>query len=199
MTLAGEDLYREVAMEAAAGGPAAGRLLRLRIGGASMRPLIRPGDVVVLRPLTDAESDPARDLQPGGVVTFRQAGRVVTHRLVGRQEEGWICKGDNLRRPDEPVCPEAILGIVSGLERPGQPPRRSAGSLEPQRRGAAPVEDETPARRINLPSPRWGSLIARLSAWEGRLNGRVSATARLAALAARAVLHLILRFHALRQ
>lgn len=80
---------------------------RVVISG-SMEPRIHTGDVVVIKKTT-------QDLAAGHLVTFHdqaQPGRIMTHRLVQRREDGqWITKGDaNANQDSTPVPESAIIG-----------------------------------------------------------------------------------------
>ena len=88
-------------------------LLRLRVRGGSMVPLLRPGDVVWVEPVTPSA------LKRGDLIVVQRQGTWVTHRLVARQGGKWQVKGDNLRHPDPPVTDEAVLGRVVAIERDG--------------------------------------------------------------------------------
>lgn len=93
--------------------PASGPLLRLRVRGRSMAPLLRPGDTVWMEPAAPSS------LKRGDLVVVQRAGEWVTHRLVARSGNRWHTKGDNLRYPDPPVTGQAILGRVVAIERNG--------------------------------------------------------------------------------
>ncbi|ACU38239.1 signal peptidase I [Actinosynnema mirum] len=78
----------------------------------SMEPLVRPGDVVLL--------DPTPDREPlvGDVVVYsRSDAPSVTHRVVGRDDDGrYRTRGDANPTPDAAsVAPEDVLGRVRGL------------------------------------------------------------------------------------
>jgi signal peptidase len=78
----------------------------------SMRPVMPPGTVVVVRPV-DAD-----EIRVGDVVTYQAASgepMLVTHRVteVTRSTEGrasFTLQGDNNDAPDEPVRPEQVTG-----------------------------------------------------------------------------------------
>lgn len=110
---AGADLV-ETARELSASALASGGSLRLRVNGASMLPLLRPGDVVWVEPVEEAA------LRLGDVVLVRRAADFVTHRLVERTPDEWIAKGDNLAAPDPAVSGQDILGRVYHVERAGR-------------------------------------------------------------------------------
>jgi len=96
---------------------------RFRARGGSMFPFIRDGDVLTIRPLGDAP--PA----PGSVAAFARpgTGRLVVHRIVRREADTFLVRGDNLSAPDPPVPAENLLGTVTGIERRGRPVRFGLG------------------------------------------------------------------------
>ena len=82
------------------------------ITSGSMRPLIRPGDVVLLHPAEDAAS-----LGPGTVVTFEDPARpqvLTTHRITAINRDGtYRTRGDaNSDVDSTPVAPDAIVGVA---------------------------------------------------------------------------------------
>ena len=108
---------QRVAVELAAGGRSGGDLLRITVTGSSMRPTLRPGDVILVRPGASPE------IKPGALVTFLTDAGPVTHRVVGLTGSGLIAKGDNSRRFDAPISPSRVIGRVvssvrGGVERP---------------------------------------------------------------------------------
>ncbi|MBN1890764.1 MAG: hypothetical protein JW850_22405 [Thermoflexales bacterium] len=90
---------------------ARGEVLRLRVTSDSMRPLIRAGDEVELVGVTDLTG-----LRPGDILTFDQAGVLMTHRLLGQVEHAgeraWLTQGDNLLAPDLAWPDTCLLGHV---------------------------------------------------------------------------------------
>jgi len=115
----------ETARELSASALASGGSLRLRVNGASMAPLLRPGDVVWVEPVEEAA------LRLGDVVLVRRAADFVTHRLVERTPDGWIAKGDNLAAPDPAVSGQDILGRVYHVERAGRRIEENRPGWEP--------------------------------------------------------------------
>lgn len=84
----------------------------------SMEPTIGVNDGYVLVP--------ANEVTPGDIVTFRSPERdaYVTHRVVGRSDEGFVTRGDNNPSTDQragyaPVARDEILGAVLTLD--GEP------------------------------------------------------------------------------
>ncbi len=84
--------------------------------GRSMRPLLRPGARVNVRPLSG--SPPL-----GAILVYAAADRLVIHRLVRieRRDErtAFVTKGDLSPRCDAPIEPDRVLGQVVRIEMPG--------------------------------------------------------------------------------
>jgi hypothetical protein len=91
----------------------AGRPLQLQVVGDSMYPLLQAEDSIWVAPV---EVD---QLQRGDLVVLKQAGGVVTHRVVTRGPAGLRTKGDNRLVFDPPVSEQEILGYVVAIERAG--------------------------------------------------------------------------------
>jgi signal peptidase I len=89
--------------------------LDLRVGGTSMLPAIRPGDVVAFQAL-DAEDVS----NPGDIVLFRRGGSLVAHRVVARTRAGLLTQGDSLGAPDPEVAHVDVIGRGVGLKRNGR-------------------------------------------------------------------------------
>ncbi|MFP4393664.1 MAG: hypothetical protein ACLFTI_00230 [Anaerolineales bacterium] len=87
------------------------RPVRLRVRGASMAPTLRPGDVVMVEPITDAA------LRLGDWVLVRGERENYLHRYVGRRADRVLTKGDAHRRLDPPWSPAAIRGRVTAAYR----------------------------------------------------------------------------------
>ncbi len=92
--------------------------LRFQARGYSMHPLVRDGDILLVRPVE------ARELRTGDVVLAGIApGRVVVHRVVRRQTgpDGaqLVLKGDQLALPDGLVPESQIFGRLATIERDG--------------------------------------------------------------------------------
>lgn len=92
----------------------AGRL-RLRVGGSSMLPAIRPGDIL------EVHARRARDITPGSVVLFERAGRLFAHRVVRNEGGALVTRGDTLPHADAAIGEAELLGEVIAVERNGRP------------------------------------------------------------------------------
>lgn len=86
----------------------------LGVQTASMRPLIMPGDAVLVTPRKAAHSP----LRVGDVVAYhslRDSSVVVTHRIVAIDSRtGWLTtKGDALSTNDPTIPPRLVIGSVT--------------------------------------------------------------------------------------
>jgi len=86
---------------------------KFKVTGSSMLPTIRNNDVVSISPYK--ENNP----KVGEVVALldRANSRIVIHRIIKKQENMFLLKGDGLWRYDGFFPREWIVGFVSGLER----------------------------------------------------------------------------------
>ncbi len=131
----------------------AGRSVRLRARGGSMSPLVRDGDLILVRPI-DADV-----VRVGDVVIVRdEPDRLVVHRVVRRHSgpggPAFTVQGDQVVRPDGVFPAAQLYGRVVTIERDG--------------------------RRIELDGPAMG-LLGRLAALRSRWSlarGRRSRMAR---------------------
>jgi hypothetical protein len=100
-----------------------------------MSPFIRDGDVITIAPVQPPDPNPnvptpssqsagdlmeARNCDVGQVVAFVSAPsrRLVVHRIIGRQDSGFLIQGDNLSGPvADTVRPDDIVGRVVRIER----------------------------------------------------------------------------------
>lgn len=114
--------------------------VRFQAKGGSMSPWIRDGDVVTVAPIGgeavggNENGQSPRAPRLGDVAAFRRqpSGRLTVHRLVRREAEGWIARGDRLAGEDGSVRREELLGLVTRVERAGREiwvPRGLAGLL----------------------------------------------------------------------
>lgn len=87
---------------------------RLRVQGSSMLPSIRPGDELDLRGASSHE------IKIGDVVAYRRDGRLFVHRVVERNRQELVTRGDTLPQADAPVSASDLLGVVSAVRRDGR-------------------------------------------------------------------------------
>ncbi len=104
---------RSIAQQAAAAHLRQGSgALRVRVVSGSMRPLLRPGDFVLVQPC------PPKAVRPGDVLTVQcRDSAWVTHRLVDITPRGWVLMGDASPWADAPRPPQALVGRVTGVWR----------------------------------------------------------------------------------
>lgn len=95
-----------------------GRTLRFRGLGASMQPLVREGDILVVHPVE------ARAVRCGDAVLFHdEQGRVVVHRVIGietgREGRRFTIQGDAVAHPDGVIPQARVFGRLAAIERGG--------------------------------------------------------------------------------
>ena len=117
--------------------------LRVHVTGRSMRPFLKGGEVVTIRP--------AR-VEPFGfghlILARGVGGALVLHRVIGRTMAGaWLTKGDGLQAPDAPVKAGDVLGVV--------------------------VLVQTVPGKIRRLDTRTGRLVCRLAAWRSVTGWRL--------------------------
>lgn len=92
---------------------AGGTTIRIKAGGYSMYPCIRPGSVLVIEPVK-VKGLPV----PGEIIAIRRENGLVVHRLIKiTRKDGiayYIARGDSNAFPDKPVRAEMIAGRVVG-------------------------------------------------------------------------------------
>ena len=92
---------------------AEGHSVQFRLKGLSMSPLIRNGkDIVVLRPCSKEE------LRPMDVVLFRHGNKHLLHRIIERQGDKLLIKGDGSFVAKERCTVDDVIGKVQAVVRP---------------------------------------------------------------------------------
>jgi hypothetical protein len=96
-----------------------GKSLRFRAGGSSMQPLVRNGDILLVRPLELSR------LRVGDIILCcSQPGRILAHRVVRRFRgpDGWSfqVQGDQVSQPDGIIPQAQVYGQVAAIERAGR-------------------------------------------------------------------------------
>lgn len=83
--------------------------------GHSMEPLIRHGkDNVVLK-------KPERKPRKGDVVFYkRNSGKLVLHRIIGEDENGFILRGDNQWSKEYGIDESQIIAVLDSVEKNGR-------------------------------------------------------------------------------
>lgn len=97
---------------------------RFHARGRSMWPMIRDGDVLTIAPRTPAA------FRRGDVVAFvhPKGGRLMVHRIVDRDGQRFLLRGDHAARPDGWIAENRILGKVTSVERGEQRVRAGLGT-----------------------------------------------------------------------
>jgi hypothetical protein len=91
---------------------ARGERLWVRQASASMLPLFRPGDELLLAPLE------SRTIPPGMLIGCDRGTQLVVHRVMAVTGSGVIAKGDALASPDPLVPWDRVVARVVALRRP---------------------------------------------------------------------------------
>lgn len=102
-----------------------GQVLYFNIIGPSMRPLLKPGDLLFVVPYRGAR------VRRGDVVVFSPPGGrgLITHRVVSGRGNIWRTCGDNNDRVDPwPLATENIIGKVTHVQRADHPRRLSSAA-----------------------------------------------------------------------
>lgn len=89
-----------------------GGVANLTVTGCSMEPLFRHrrDQVTLIR----------AEAKKGDIVLYRrESGRFILHRVVGIEDRGYICCGDN-EAARESVQPSQVIAVVSGFVRKGK-------------------------------------------------------------------------------
>ena len=92
---------------------AKGSCCRFQSKGQSMSPFIKDGDMVTISPLMNSS------ISFGSIVAFicPKTRKLVIHRVVGKNGNHYLTKGDNAIEADNLVPRENIVGFVSRIER----------------------------------------------------------------------------------
>jgi len=91
-----------------------GGRLRIKARGASMVPSLWDGDLVQVAPAG------GRNILVGDVICYETSpGRLFLHRVIRRDGEGFVAKGDALAF-SEVISPRQVLGKAVAVERHGR-------------------------------------------------------------------------------
>ena len=90
------------------------------VGGSSMFPCIRDGDVVHVRPV--GRNGGGAKCGLGDVVAVRRGsmGGLMVHRVIARRGQEIVLRGDNTPFVDGTFSIDAVLGVVTKVERRGR-------------------------------------------------------------------------------
>ena len=108
-------------MAVSAGLLAQGYGVRFRASGGSMHPALCHGDVITIAPAA------GRSLTAGSVILYRDANRVIAHRVVhvaagGPHEARLLLRGDAMPACDAPISRAQVMGELVGVRRAGAQP-----------------------------------------------------------------------------
>lgn len=92
----------------ASGGP-----VHLNVISQSMSPLLITGDTVIV------EHGAKNNYQAGDIIVFENYQSLFTHRLLAKQKDHWLTKGDNALKLDPPLKPDLVLGRVCAIQKKG--------------------------------------------------------------------------------
>jgi signal peptidase I len=90
-----------------------GAPLRIKARGGSMLPFMWDGDVALVTPAG------ATKIRVGDIVCYELPGRLFLHRVIDRDGDGFVAKGDALRFTDV-IDRRQLLGRVVAIERSGR-------------------------------------------------------------------------------
>jgi signal peptidase I len=88
--------------------------VQLKVAGASMVPALWPGDLVTVK-----SCDPS-ELGPYSIIVFRQNQRLIVHRLMHREGDRIVTRGDARPCLDAPVAFAEVVGCVESVTRDGR-------------------------------------------------------------------------------
>lgn len=81
----------------------------LAVNSGSMVPAFGAGSAVLVKPVDPAE------INPGDIITYALGDSLITHRVVAREGEGFVTRGDANDSPDPGVVdPGDVVGKVVG-------------------------------------------------------------------------------------
>ncbi|MBU0486939.1 MAG: hypothetical protein KKA07_05780 [Bacteroidetes bacterium] len=90
------------------------KLLRVPLGGRSMYPFMRQGDIAIVIPFE------AEKIKKGDVVVFQRNGKLLAHRMLGERDGYYRIKGDALWKADPPIPAQDVIGQIISFERNGK-------------------------------------------------------------------------------
>ena len=92
-----------------------GSKVTITASGHSMEPLIHDGkDNVVLK-------KPERKFRKGDIVFYkRNSGQLVLHRIIGKDEKGFILRGDNQWQKEYGIKENQIIAVLDSVEKNGK-------------------------------------------------------------------------------
>jgi signal peptidase len=93
-----------------------GQSVKTRVGGISMYPFLKKGDIIIIHPI------PLAEIKRGDIVVFQSSGKIVAHRLIIKKKDqsGYLTRGDTCPSIDPPVTRDNYLGKVMEVTRNGK-------------------------------------------------------------------------------
>lgn len=93
-----------------------GACFRFQVKGFSMTPFIRDNDLVIISPIHNSS------IGFGQPAAFRnlRSGKLTIHRVLGKNNNTYLIKGDINFEIDGFIPKKNILGIITGIERRGR-------------------------------------------------------------------------------
>lgn len=92
--------------------------VKLKVGGYSMFPFLRDGDIITLQKCDVSE------IAPGDIIVFRSGKKWIAHRLIRIDNESGQtflhCRGDTCKNYDTPFTPDSLVGKVVSFSRKGK-------------------------------------------------------------------------------
>ena len=93
-----------------------GRSIRFQARGSSMQPLLRDGDILLVKPVR------YQNIRVGHVILCSaDSGSIVVHRVIRKisckNDEHFLIKGDRAQQPDGWITSDQIYGIVISITR----------------------------------------------------------------------------------
>lgn len=87
----------------------------LTASGSSMEPLIRDGkDNIVLK-------KPSGKIRVGDIVFYKRSnGKLVLHRIIGKDEDGFILRGDNQWSKEHGISESQVIAVLDSIEKNGR-------------------------------------------------------------------------------
>ncbi len=91
----------------------------LKVGGGSMFPCLKPGDIITIKKL------PSKELVSGDIIVFKQEKKWIAHRilrieLLDDSKLMFIAKGDTCKTEDAPLKEDDVVGKVVSYNRQGK-------------------------------------------------------------------------------
>ena len=87
-----------------------GQSIRVQVGGNSMFPYIKKGEVIEIQPIT------IEKIKIGDVVVFHHTGKLIAHRVLKIKPDSLLTKGDSRSKFDPPVLAKNLLGKVMTIK-----------------------------------------------------------------------------------